>query len=153
MPKGLIAVVLIVGTSLLLFSGTTYTPLKTQQTEAFSSDRRELPQPLPVSPSTASKLPLKWTPESSRDWIRQQAVSRYGRAGWECVDLIVFHESRWRYKADNPISTAYGLFQILDTNPAYGVPTQWKRFKKYLNYRFDGDPCKAWYTRQTVGTY
>jgi hypothetical protein len=74
-------------------------------------------------------------------------------SGWKCVDLIVFYESRWRHQADNPISTAYGLFQILDTNPAHGVPTQWKRFKKYVNHKFDGDPCKAWYVRQKVGTY
>ena len=107
----------------------------------------------PFRPAMARKLPSKWTPKTSRRWIQEQAVSRYGKAGWKCVDLIVFHESRWRHKADNPASTAYGLFQILDTNPAHGVPTQWKRFKKYLNHRFDGDPCKAWYVRQTVGTY
>ena len=111
------------------------------------------PQPTQEVLSTASKLPLNWTPESARQWVKEQAVSRYGRAGWDCVDLIVFHESRWRHKADNPASTAYGLFQILDTNPAHGVPTQWKRFKKYLNHRFEGDPCKAWYARQKVGTY
>ena len=127
------------------------------QKTSHSQPLRPLPIPAyrltPESPSMATKLPIKWTPKSSRKWIQGQAVSRYGKAGWKCVDLIVFHESRWRHKADNPASTAYGLFQILDTNPAHGVPTQWKRFKKYLNHRFDGDPCKAWYVRQTVGTY
>ena len=128
-------------------------PQKTSHSEAIKPIPTPALIPTPENLPVTRKLPLKWTPESSRDWIRQQAVSRYGRAGWECVDLIVFHESRWQHKADNPISTAYGLFQILDTNPAHGVPTQWKRFKKYLNHRFKGDPCKAWYARQTVGTY
>jgi hypothetical protein len=110
-------------------------------------------QPPSNAPSTALKMPSDWTPEAARKWVRGQAVSRYGVAGWKCVDFIVFHESRWQWQADNPISTAYGLFQILDTNPAHGVPTQWKRFKKYLNHRYDSDPCLAKYARQNLGTY
>jgi hypothetical protein len=148
----LILLASIVGMNLLAFSLTIY-PQKTGHSQPIK------PIPIPASISTpknlpvARKLPLKWTPETSRIWVRRQAVSRYGRAGWRCVHLIVFYESRWRHQADNPISTAYGLFQILDTNPAHGVPTQWKRFKKYVNHKFDGDPCKAWYVRQKVGTY
>ena len=152
MKKGLIAVMSIVGMSLLLSLETPSMP-KTQPREAKAALPIPLPHPNPENLSTARKMPFKWTPATSRTWVKRQAVSRYGRAGWECVDLIVFHESRWRHKAANPTSTAYGLFQILDTNPAHGVPTQWKRFKKYLNHRFDGDPCKAWYARQTIGTY
>ena len=127
------------------------------QIQAVREANRAVPslsyQPPSDALSTASKMPLDWTPEAARKWVKDQAVSRYGVAGWNCVDFIVFHESRWRWQADNPISTAYGLFQILDTNPAHGVPTQWKRFKKYLNHRYDGDPCLAKYARQNLGTY
>jgi hypothetical protein len=127
------------------------------QIQAVREANRPIPNPsyqlTPETLSTALKMPLDWTPESAREWVRGQAVSRYGSEGWKCIDFIVFHESRWHPKAANPRSTAYGLFQILDTNPAHGVPTQWKRFKKYLNHRFEGDPCKAKYARQTIGTY
>ena len=126
---------------------------KIQPREAKAAIPTPIPTPTPETLSTASKMPLDWTPESARKWVRGQAVSRYGFEGWKCIDFIVFHESRWRHKADNPISTAYGLFQILDTNPAHGVPTQWKRFKKYLNHRYDSDPCLAKYARQNIGTY
>ena len=30
-----------------------------------------------------------------------------------CLDEIVYKESRWNYKAKNPKSSAYGLFQVL----------------------------------------
>ncbi len=38
-----------------------------------------------------------------------------------CLDQIVYLESRWNYKAKNPKSSAYGLFQILKTSLATGV--------------------------------
>jgi hypothetical protein len=145
-------VIFLVGLSLSLTLLMIY-PQKTSHSEVIRPIPTPTPIPTPKTLSTAPKMPLDWTPESARKWVRGQAVSRYGFEGWKCIDFIVFHESRWRHKADNPISTAYGLFQILDTNPAHGVPTQWKRFKKYLNHRFEGDPCKAKYARQTIGTY
>ncbi|MFE4666109.1 transglycosylase SLT domain-containing protein [Streptomyces sp. NPDC056716] len=70
---------------------------------------------------------------------------------WTCFSNIVDHESDWNYKAVNPSSGAYGLFQALpagkyvsagadwQTNPA----TQIKWGLSYMNERY-GSPCDAW---------
>ncbi|MFF8970579.1 transglycosylase SLT domain-containing protein [Streptomyces sp. NPDC014995] len=70
---------------------------------------------------------------------------------WQCFSNIVDHESDWNYRAVNPSSGAYGLFQALpgskmssvgsdwQTNPA----TQIKWGLNYMNERY-GSPCDAW---------
>ncbi|WP_193776490.1 transglycosylase SLT domain-containing protein [Streptomyces sp. E2N166] len=70
---------------------------------------------------------------------------------WQCFSNIVDHESSWNYKAVNPSSGAYGLFQALPagkyssagadwrTNPA----TQIKWGLNYMDSRY-GSPCDAW---------
>jgi pyruvate/2-oxoglutarate dehydrogenase complex dihydrolipoamide acyltransferase (E2) component len=70
---------------------------------------------------------------------------------WQCFSNIVNHESSWNYKAVNPSSGAYGLFQALPagkyasagadwrTNPA----TQIKWGLNYMDSRY-GSPCEAW---------
>ncbi|MFE6284782.1 transglycosylase SLT domain-containing protein [Streptomyces sp. NPDC057877] len=70
---------------------------------------------------------------------------------WTCFSNIVDHESDWNYKAVNPSSGAYGLFQALpgskmssvgadwQTNPATQI--QWGL--NYMNERY-GSPCGAW---------
>ncbi|MCT9137976.1 lytic transglycosylase domain-containing protein [Streptomyces violarus] len=70
---------------------------------------------------------------------------------FQCFSNIVDHESDWNYKAVNPSSGAYGMFQALPgtkmssagadwrTNPA----TQIKWGLGYMNDRY-GSPCDAW---------
>ncbi|MER7402155.1 transglycosylase SLT domain-containing protein [Streptomyces sp. NPDC000070] len=70
---------------------------------------------------------------------------------FQCFSNIVDHESDWNYKAVNPSSGAYGMFQALPgtkmasagadwrTNPA----TQIKWGLSYMNDRY-GSPCDAW---------
>ena len=70
---------------------------------------------------------------------------------FQCFSNIVNHESSWNYRAVNPSSGAYGLFQALPgskmssagadwrTNPA----TQIKWGLNYMDNRY-GSPCEAW---------
>ncbi|WP_031103028.1 transglycosylase SLT domain-containing protein [Streptomyces sp. NRRL S-146] len=70
---------------------------------------------------------------------------------FQCFSNIVDRESGWNYKAVNPSSGAYGMFQALpgskmssagadwQTNPA----TQIKWGLNYMNDRY-GSPCEAW---------
>ncbi|MEU0169073.1 transglycosylase SLT domain-containing protein [Streptomyces iakyrus] len=70
---------------------------------------------------------------------------------FQCFSNIVDNESDWNYKAVNPSSGAYGIFQALPgskmssagadwrTNPA----TQIKWGLNYMNERY-GSPCEAW---------
>jgi hypothetical protein len=59
-----------------------------------------------------------------------------------CLDEIVWKESRWNYKAKNPKSSAFGLFQILKSKDKDPI----KQIDKgliYLNHRYEGNACKA----------
>ena len=59
-----------------------------------------------------------------------------------CLDEIVWKESRWNYKAKNPKSSAFGLFQILKSKDKDPI----KQIDKgliYLNHRYQGNACKA----------
>ena len=49
--------------------------------------------------------------------MAQQMAAQRGWAGeqWSALDWIVQHESSWNPTAQNPTSTAYGLFQFLDS--------------------------------------
>ena len=67
--------------------------------------------------------------------------------GWNvtefrCLEKLWQKESNWRYKADNPTSTAYGIAQILGetaTHPAKQI----EKGIRYIIYRYD-TPCNAW---------
>jgi flagellar biosynthesis GTPase FlhF len=83
--------------------------------------------------------------------IQAMAQSMVPSGQYQCFSNIVDHESDWNYKAVNPSSGAYGLFQALpagkyasagadwQTNPA----TQIKWGLNYMNERY-GSPCDAW---------
>ncbi|MGW0757494.1 aggregation-promoting factor C-terminal-like domain-containing protein [Streptomyces sp. NPDC002814] len=83
--------------------------------------------------------------------IQSMAQSMVSSDQYQCFSNIVDHESDWNYKAVNPSSGAYGLFQALpgtkmssagsdwQTNPA----TQIKWGLSYMNDRY-GSPCGAW---------
>jgi len=72
-------------------------------------------------------------------------------AQWSCLDELWTHESGWRWNADNPTSSAYGIPQALpgskmstagadwETNPV----TQIAWGLSYINNRY-GSPCSAW---------
>lgn len=57
--------------------------------------------------------------------VQQVAASRGWGGGlmWESLDWLISHESSWNPNAQNPNSTAYGLFQFLNSTWAgYGIP-------------------------------
>jgi hypothetical protein len=72
-------------------------------------------------------------------------------AQWSCLDELWTHESGWRWNADNPTSSAFGIPQALpgskmssagpdwDTNPV----TQITWGLGYIDSRY-GSPCSAW---------
>ncbi|MDG9716369.1 transglycosylase SLT domain-containing protein [Streptomyces sp. DH24] len=91
--------------------------------------------------------------QSSYSVAQIQAMARQmvPAGQFQCFSNIVDHESDWNYRAVNPSSGAYGLFQALpgskmssvgadwQTNPA----TQIKWGLNYMNERY-GSPCDAW---------
>ncbi|MEU0690409.1 transglycosylase SLT domain-containing protein [Streptomyces uncialis] len=103
--------------------------------------------------STSATGSLPTTAKGSYSIAEIQAMARAVVPGdqYQCFSNIVDHESDWNYKAVNPSSGAYGLFQALpaskmitagadwQTNPA----TQIKWGLSYMEERY-GSPCGAW---------
>lgn len=68
---------------------------------------------------------------------------------WDSLSKLINKESSWNPNAQNPTSTAYGLFQFLNSTwGSYGAKTsdpagQAQAGMKYIQARY-GDPEKAW---------
>jgi hypothetical protein len=85
-----------------------------------------------------------------KDMVRQLAENVFGWTGnqWTALERLVQKESSWNPNAQNPTSTAYGLFQFLDgTWGAYGQKTSDPRLQaqyglQYIKDRY-GDPQNA----------
>jgi predicted oxidoreductase len=67
----------------------------------------------------------------------------YDRTQFSCLVVLIQRESRWDYQAQNPDSTAYGLFQMLKTPKELPVKKQVTRGFRYIKRRYDDDPCNA----------
>ena len=69
-----------------------------------------------------------------------------------CLDEIVYKESRWNYKAKNPKSSAFGLFQILKSKDKDPIK-QIDQGLKYINHRYNGCACTALAHHKAKGWY
>ena len=71
---------------------------------------------------------------------------------FRCIEKLWTKESNWRPKAKNPISTAYGIPQLLklkETNPYKQIDLG----LKYIDKRYKGSPCKALDHHKKKGWY
>ena len=69
-----------------------------------------------------------------------------------CLDEIIYKESRWNYKAKNPKSSAFGLFQILKSKDKDPIK-QIDQGLKYINHRYNGCACTALAHHKAKGWY
>ncbi|MFI9600634.1 aggregation-promoting factor C-terminal-like domain-containing protein [Streptomyces sp. NPDC004069] len=83
--------------------------------------------------------------------IQAMARSMVPAGQFQCFSNIVNHESSWNYRAVNPSSGAYGLFQALPGSKMSSVGADWQtnpatQIKWGLNYMDSryGSPCDAW---------
>lgn len=93
-------------------------------------------------------------------YAKQLARKEFGKGHWDDLDALVTQESSWNPKADNPTSTAYGLFQFLDsTAQNYAgknrIINPYKQVRKGLDYIKDRykSPTAAWDFHQENGWY
>lgn len=98
--------------------------------------------------------------------VQQMARSALQARGWGdqwgAFNSLINSESGWNAKAENPTSTASGLFQFIDsTARAYGLPGHASNFgvaqqivagMKYIGDRY-GSPNAAWTYHLRHGTY
>jgi hypothetical protein len=68
-----------------------------------------------------------------------------------CLDELLHKESRWNYKAKNPKSSAFGLFQMLN-NKEQDPIKQIDKGLKYIEHRY-GTACKALAHHKLKGWY
>jgi len=61
-------------------------------------------------------------------------------------------ESHWNPEADNPDSSAYGVAQVLNTEPGTPAPRQVERGLAYIVHRYE-KPSVAWSHHRKNGWY
>ena len=72
----------------------------------------------------------------------KMADYRWGKTQSKCLNALWGKESAWNHQADNPISTAFGIAQMLgekSTSPMVQI----NNGLRYIKHRY-GTPCKAW---------
>ena len=139
-----------------------YTPSKTVFTKL---ERLEpIPEPKPVNIPPKPKT-LARGANSAKSDIKEQVRSIASQHGWgngeqwEALDWIIQKESSWNPTAQNPKSTAFGLFQWLDmTRARYNCPKtadvaiQTECGIKYIKARYN-TPVEAKKFHQAKGWY
>lgn len=103
----------------------------------------------PTSTNTTGQSGL--TPASARA-LGRAMMANYGWASqYGALDNIYTHESGWRWNADNPTSSAYGIPQSLPGSKMASAGADWRTNPAtqihwgldYIKGRY-GDPTKAW---------
>lgn len=98
----------------------------------------------PIDLPTEQPLVREYKPAASRSYVKVKVRQLgWSEEEWVCLDELIHRESRWLNTADNPKSSAYGLFQILKTPEDLSLSEQVKRGFAYLDSRYDGSACKA----------
>ncbi|MFF7732895.1 MULTISPECIES: transglycosylase SLT domain-containing protein [unclassified Streptomyces] len=117
--------------------------------EAAAKERAEAKEAAASRSKDISDFPVA----SSYSIAQIQAMARQvvPSGQFQCFSNIVDHESDWNYKAVNPSSGAYGMFQALPGSKMSSVGADWRtnpatQIKWGLNYMNDryGSPCDAW---------
>ena len=90
---------------------------------------------------------------------KDYALSKVGAEQFVCLDRLLVKESGWKPWAQNPVSTAYGLFQFLDSTWAgTGYEKSADPYVQidaglvYIQGRY-GDSCTAWHNSQLYNWY
>lgn len=85
-----------------------------------------------------------WQPLASRSYVKVYVRGLgWSDKEWSCLDELVYRESRWDMSANNPKSSAYGLFQVLKTPEDSTLYDQVQAGLRYIDSRYDGSSCKA----------
>jgi len=101
------------------------------------------------------RLPKVWTPYAAKMYALSYMKMWYpewGRGEHKALMKLWGKESAWKYNADNPNSTAYGIAQVLGTKPGTPAPQQVARGLEYVIHRYD-KPSIAWSHWRKHGWY
>jgi hypothetical protein len=87
----------------------------------------------------------------TRAYIHENYPS-WGRGEWVALSKLWGKESAWDHEAQNPHSSAYGVAQVLNTDPKTPAPRQVERGLSYIVHRYD-KPSVAWSHWRKHGWY
>jgi hypothetical protein len=87
----------------------------------------------------------------TKAYIKENHPS-WGRGEWSALSKLWGKESAWDHTADNPTSSAYGVAQVLNTEPGTPAPRQVERGLSYIVHRYDL-PSVAWAHWRKHGWY
>lgn len=91
--------------------------------------------------------------DNSKRLVHSRASARgYNSKQLKCLFELIERESRWNHKANNPSSTAYGLFQQLKLDPKASKQKQIRLGLTYVEHRY-GTACKALKHHDLKGWY
>ena len=76
----------------------------------------------------------------------------FGLEDWKALNSLIIKESQWNYEAQNPKSSAYGLFQILNMPPGTSIEKQVEKGIGYITKRY-GTPVEAYKHHSEKGWY
>lgn len=140
--------------------------LRDRANEVSRSDRRDAADPLKEAALLQADGPAMTRTEdlSQADprEIGRALLSEFGYSADEfpCLDSLYTRESQWRYNADNPSSSAYGIPQALPGSKMSSAGADWAtnpvtQIRWGLGYIQDryGSPCGAWGHSQSYGWY
>lgn len=139
-----------------------YTPNKQEFTKLEKLEA--IPEPKPIQTTSKPKTIAReaiFVKSDIKEQVRAIASQHGWGEGeqWEALQWIIQKESSWNPTAQNPKSTAYGLFQWLDgTRKAYNCPKtadvtiQTECGIKYIKARYE-TPIKAKQFHQVKGWY
>ncbi|MFJ8541495.1 transglycosylase SLT domain-containing protein [Streptomyces sp. NPDC093586] len=126
---------------------------KQQKAKKAAADAKKREAAREAASRDAKRESVSFAVQSSYSVGQIQAMARQmvPSGQFQCFSNIVDHESSWNYKAVNPSSGAYGLFQALPGSKMSSVGSDWQtnpatQIKWGLNYMDSryGSPCDAW---------
>jgi hypothetical protein len=107
-----------------------------QSGKAFVGETYIIDYPQPVDKS------IDKSPAGIRKLTRAKATSRgYTDREWQCLDLIIQRESKYRLTAVN--GSHYGIGQVRGMKHGTGAQRQIQRVLDYIEHRY-GTACKAY---------
>lgn len=94
----------------------------------------------------------KFTIKAYAKAYMQETYPSWGRGEWYALNKLWGKESAWDHTADNPTSSAYGVAQVLKTDPDTPAPRQVEKGLEYIVHRYEL-PSIAWAHWRKNGWY
>jgi|GEM_PF-1341953 len=93
-----------------------FVPVKTEKlispvsTRSASFIEKVYVEELEIDPATVDMFDTA----AVKEYVKQESLKKWGVKEWEALEELIRRESNFRVVAQNPTSTAFGIFQFLD---------------------------------------